>query len=139
MKKKHIWVIMWMTMFLMLLFGCSTAGVLPYGVWESEEPYILLDIEYDPDDMHRGKYDKNGEVIDVILLFRAAYKGLELFDLSANEGESFSSDDPYFAGDYTYTKDKLTYTLYPYWQEKQGYKTITFTKIKDYEIPPNNS
>lgn len=90
--------------------GCvSTRGELPYGVWESKEPHIIL---------------------NVVFGFAAGYKGLEIFAVG-DDMEARPHGDMYFAGDYIFKKDKLTYTLSPYFAESYGYKTIIFKKTEE--------
>ena len=139
MKKKYILPIMPIILatLLMLLSGCvSTLGVLPYGVWQSEEPYILLDIPYEGTGMYTGKCEKGGEIIDIVFGIPVSHKGITIFDAIALESNEFSSKNMYYAGTYTYTEDKLVYKLSPYFQEIHGIKKITFTKIQDYEPEP---
>lgn len=129
MKIKYILAII-QIMFCLLLTGCiSTLGALPYGVWKSEAPYILLDITYE-DEIYHGEYEKDGEIIDITFQFMVSHKAFDIFDSNTK------IDNPYFAGSYTYTKDKLVYKLYPRWAEEHGIKEITFTKIQDYEPEP---
>lgn len=80
MKKKQV-LTMTLMISLMFLSGCvSAAGELPYGVWESEEPHILLDIPYDSDGWYHGKYEKDGEMVDIVIGFAVSHKSLEIYD-----------------------------------------------------------
>jgi len=124
-------------MLTMVLSGCvSTLGELPYGVWESEEPYIQLNVKYGEDRPFRGKYERDGEIIDMVFWFMVSHKAIDIYDPIVMEQNpiSLSEDNCYFYGTYTYTKDKLKYKLSLYFADLYGYKTITFIKIPEYEL-----
>ena len=126
--------------------GCwvNTLGALPYGVWQSEDPYIILDVTFEITEndygwgVRNGKYEKDGEIIEIVFSFFVSHKGIVIYDAGAMSLGELSSNTSYFSGDYTYTKNRLTYKLTPYFKEETGYNKITFTKIQDYD-PPETS
>jgi len=136
MKKKLILFIT-ATALMVLSSGCygavSTRGELPYGVWESEEPYIMIDIPYNHEGRYTGKYEKNGEIVDIVVMFEVSHKGIEIHDAIVNVDNVFAEDTWYFAGTYTYTKNKLVYKLPPHFAEMHGFSKITFKKTAGYE------
>ena len=123
-----------------MLTGCFGAvnltGKLPYGVWESSDPYILMDISIEKIGFFNGKYEKDGEIIDVYIGFTYG-KGFAIHESIENENDSPRTESIIIYGTYTYTKNKLKYTLIKKYQETTGYKTITFTKIEDNDHTPN--
>ena len=143
MNRKYLFGII-LALLLVQMSGCvSTRGELPYGVWQSEEPYILLDVVLDvynnldvngnPIGMYMGQYKKDDETIDIVFGFNSGYKGMSIFDINDRKEEGLDGDNPYFYGTYKFSDDKLSYKLSPYYAEIYGYKKIVFTKIQDYE------
>jgi hypothetical protein len=125
---------------LALKSGCSTRGKLPYGAWQSDNPYIILHVIHDvynnPDNpvgLYCGQYEKDGQIIDIFFRFNSGYKGMAIYDPSDFREGRLYGDNPYFSGTYNYAKDKLVYKLKPHWKEEHGIKEIIFTKIQDYE------
>jgi hypothetical protein len=131
MKRKFIFIEFFLVT-LGVLFGCSTRGELPYGIWESSDPYIVLDVAKTASSMYSGTYEKDGEIINIVFGFNAGFKGLSIFDSSALTGNELQGDSPYFAGTYSYSTNELIYTLNPYWEEIHGFQTIKFKKTQDY-------
>ena len=111
-----------------LLSSCvSTRGELPYGIWQSENPYIVLHVTQEGD--WRGEYEQEGKTIDVSLEFAIGYKGMGMVNPdNRKENEIYE-----YYGTYTFNKNKLTYKLTPYFVKRYGFKTITFKKIEDYK------
>ncbi|MCL2147331.1 MAG: hypothetical protein FWH52_05945 [Synergistaceae bacterium] len=136
--KKMLSILLSVTL-IMPLLGCTIdmsifEKKIPYGVWQSDEPYILLDINYKTSDQvyWYGEYEKDGDVIDIIILFET---GMQINIRDAIDVAD--TNKVYFVGEFSAVKDELKFRLTPYFAEKYGYKTITFKKIEDYK-PPND-
>jgi hypothetical protein len=136
MKTRYISLII-LVSFLTLQYGCgvSTRGELPYGMWQSEEPYILLDIVRDnPILTYSGKHERDGEIVDILISFAVSHKAFNiyLFDNQKEVGD-LQREIWYFYGDYKFKEDGLIYTLSSRFREEHGIRSITFTKIQDYD------
>ena len=128
--------------FLLLLIcltacGVNTRGPLPYGKWESIEPYIFMDIN--PNDKYfYGTYQQNDEIIEVWITFQAYWKQFDIYKVS--DTSKINEPDFYelalLNGFYRIKNGKIYYRIKPHWQEKSGVKhTIVFELIEEYEVP----
>ena len=132
---RRIVVLMMILMAILTACGVSTRGEIPYGVWKSEEPNITL--YFDPEVYREfsGVYVKDGESINIIIIFATSAKAFSIYDESLfYSGKNRTSADVYYYGYYRVRGNKLRYNLVPHWQERTGIKTIVFEKVSDYEI-----
>ena len=117
--------------------GVNTRGPLPYGKWESTEPYIIMDINPQNEEFY-GVYQQDDEIIDVLITFKNLWKEFDIYNVS--DLSKISQPDFYelalLNGEYAIRNNKLYYRVKPYWKEKSGIThTIVFDKIEEYEIP----
>jgi hypothetical protein len=141
MKKRYILLIVAVVAYVFFLTQCKTGySEIPYGVWESEEPYLCLDIVTNIKDnygnVYYGKYEKDKERIDVVFIVDTIRGGIEIHDMDdlwVGDGEEMLHHDyPYFFGYYTFTDEEMVLELTPHFEEMHGFKTIKFKKIQDY-------
>ena len=120
---------------LVLLSGCgfnfAYKKEVPYGVWLSEEPYLMLDLDYRYlGGKYPGEYIKDGEVIDAIIRFNTDMT-INIYD--AIDISDYRNID--FVGNFTVNKDTLVFKLNSIFAERYGYEKITLKKTKSYEPP----
>jgi membrane peptidoglycan carboxypeptidase len=113
---------------------------IPYGVWQSNEPYILLDIQY-PVGASSGKYERDGLIIDTRLEFTIKGRSLGIRPTEDQRRELWETEriSSYLAGTFTFTEDKLVYKLSKHFRDQYGIRSITFTKIQDYDPPEEDN
>lgn len=129
-------VLLLFTMSSCFLYFVNTAGPIPYGVWKSEDPELTLDINPDVYP-YNGIYVVDGEKIEVTIGGFSIYDFFEIWPLEGSGIDLTVYGNAYFNGTFKRKKDKIYYTLKPYWQDKTDYKTIVFEKIGDYDPPEN--
>jgi len=113
------------------LRNISTQGPLPYGVWQSENPNIILNInpelKSETYNDFPGTYESEGVETDLVVVFATAHKGFAI------HLEYFGRyDEAFLTGTYKIRGNKLRYSVLPFWQERTGIKTIVFEKVSDY-------
>lgn len=101
----------------------------PEGKWLSEDPYLLLDIQWvstsnRPFDA-KGVYVKDGESIEVCCEFPTNDNTMQIYPIRYATG-----DEILMAGEYEMDGEKLVYTLTPYDAEQLGYDKIVFTRVE---------
>ena len=134
--------IVFLLAFLILTSACNTRGPIPYGVWKSEKPDIILYLapetelfadEAIPGKYYPGTYIKNGENRNAIIGFGYS-KEFIIYDEEVFLTEKRISENMLYVGNYRVKGNKLRYNLVPHWKEQTGIKTIVFEKVSDYEI-----
>lgn len=111
-----------------LLAACSIPYEIPYGIWKSNNPDLMLSISEKQNGYFKGIYVKDGEPVDVFISFLHE-KG---FDIQTEE-DANGVRGSYFYGTFKVDKNQMHYRLKPHYQEITGYETIIFEKIEDYE------
>lgn len=113
-----------------LLTACTYANLdLCYGVWESDDPKIVMDITPEVEGFDRVVYtQENGDVIELSALFDYGN------NLQIGKSHEDAPTDIYFLGFYKIKGDKLTLTLTNQEFAKTEYKEIIFVKTKEYEV-----
>lgn len=115
-----------------LLTSCSIPYEKPYGKWQSEDTFLVLDINPNVIGPFSGTYKKEMEEINIAIYF--AYE--KSFVIHNVTEESEEDDRVLFNGYFKVKDEKLYYTLKPHWQELTGItEPIVFEKIEEYEIP----
>ncbi len=138
--RKCLWLVV---IVVVSLAACTYADPkIPYGVWESTDPSITMDINPELDGSDRGGYPpfeaiyitSNGDVITLSVAFSKIDGQLHITD--DNEDEDNIPVDHYFVGHYNFDDDTLTFSPGLSAQEDHGtaYEEIIFTKTKDYDV-----
>ena len=116
-----------------LLTACTYVNLdLRYGVWESDDPKIVMDINPEVERFgHEVIYtEENGDVIDLSVVFSNNSYNMDICRLN----EDGTDWDTYFSGTYKVKGDKLTLTLINQEFAKTEYEEIIFVKTKEYEV-----
>lgn len=106
--------------------SCSMPYEKPYGVWQSEDNRIWMDINPEKDHPYLGRYQKNdGTIIVVDIRFGMDKKiSIQNTRLPSEEYGTF-----YFVRPFKVKDGKL------YYGKKGDEDLIIFNKIKEYEVP----
>ena len=134
-------VIMATLIFLLMMFllmysfrNVSTRSETPYGVWQSQDPSLTLDV--DPNHrlkgLYYGTYTVNDVTIDVYAEFISVYDQLSIYPLSALEPDGLNGNHVIFSGPFKMRNGQLICEANPGTRERTGYTRIVFDKIKDY-------
>ena len=109
---------------------------MPYGVWQSDDPNIVLIIDPNYAELEKppwsivypGIYVKDGEEIDIIAVVdnTRGRGGILIFDASLDRFDDFSS--AFFVGEYRVRGERLHYTFNQHWREATGVDEIIFVK-----------
>jgi len=130
-KKAKISILI-LTLFMLAFTACgvTTYQAMPYGVWQSAEPNIVLIIN--PNRAASGTYIRDGEQIDIFAIVDTARGrgGIWVFNTSVDDPGN-NRDAAYFRGDYRVRRGRLYLTFTPYWQERTGYERIVFEKVRE--------
>jgi len=137
MKKAFMLLVMFFIV--LMLFSCTRdipEFKPPIGLWLSETPYIVIDIQSEERGYHYGTYNDGEEDIEIYVLFGFT-NNFHIRDNvkweKYNEEHNLNERDKYeyFSGWFEVRGDKMYYTLNPKWQEMHGFKKIVFTKVVD--------
>ena len=133
--KKIVLIVCCGILFLALSSCTSYELVVPVGIWQSDDPSITLDIANDVSDPNFGTYVRDGEEIEIYIVFGHVSNLLSIYDaIVLNENHKGGWDDwTYFVGNWDIKDDKLYLILKSKWREMHGIDKIVFTKIADYE------
>jgi len=122
---------------LFLLTSCQQPKSVPYGIWQSESPDIVMDLEPNYEHpgvpkLYYGTYNLENTEISIVIEF--GNDNIHIHNISDYDAESnaMRSNAEYFIGTFKVKKNKLYYSLSEYYQKIYGYKQIVFTKIQDY-------
>lgn len=113
---------------------CFPINELRYGVWKSENPDLVMDINPEVEGFGRVIYtQENGDVIELSAIFSYA-PNLEIGKEHKDSLTGAYYTDTYFFGSYKIKGDKLTLTLTNQEFAKTDYTEIVFTKTKEYKV-----
>lgn len=136
MKIKKMMCLSGFLIFQLLITSCAVdfpSPPPPYGVWESEEPKIVLDINPDTAYLYGGEYTHDGITSDLIIQFHNDGRGFDILDSQALQGDTvIGLDYTYFVGKFTIWNNTMTYTLFDNYAEKTGYEKIKFRLVEEY-------
>lgn len=114
--------------------ACFPADKLRYGVWRSENPDLVMDINPEVEGFGRVIYtQENGDVIELSAIFDYG-NNLEIGKEHEGSFTGTYYTDTYFFGPYKIKGDKLTLTLTNQEFAKTDYMEIVFTKTKEYKV-----
>jgi len=122
---------------LLFLPSCSYPYDIPFGIWQSSEPHLILNI--DPKVLQEQKeftgiYFKDGEELDLIIRFGANMRftiyDIRYFSVSREELSKYF----YFSGAFSIKDDKIYYKMVNQNEDIPKYNTIIFEKIEDYDV-----
>ena len=124
--------------YLLGLASCGTVQGLPYGVWRSDDPNLVLYLTIQSETgFFSGEYISGSRRVDVVVALSMNLNGLmDIFDSSGtpnNEEYLLSEEDLLFSGNIDIQQGKIVYTLISVYRDSTGYKTIIFEKIADYD------
>ena len=108
----------------------------PIGVWQSDDPYMVIYIESQESGNHYGVYHNGSDVIEVTFHFAGLTNNFRIRDTEKwnkynEEGDLVERDKyEYFNGTFKVQDNVMYYTIRPKWQELRGISEIVFTKIE---------
>ena len=137
---KKICIVIYCFIVMLILSSCTTyVFITPVGLWQSDDPQITLNItnedeEQNQDRDHYGTYIKNGEEIEIYIVFGHVSNLLSVYDaiILDKNFKGTMDEQTLFCGHWEVKDGKLYFTLLPKWQGMYGIKEIVFTKTADY-------
>ena len=114
------------------LTACLPTQGIPYGVWKSDDPDMILYITTTSEEtgMYHGEYVLDGQTVNFEFVIDPSHGGI--MDIFYSDGAAH--DDAFiFRGHVQTQGDRMVYTPYSTYQEKTGYTRIIFNKVADYD------
>ena len=126
---------------LMCFFTACGPAPVPYGIWKSSDPDIILIIDPNRADSENrfrfpGVYTKDGVEIDVVVGVEIRQGRIMIYDNIIDFSAVDYIDGTYFIGNYRLRNrgTRLQYDVIPHWQERTGVNQILFELIAEVDI-----
>jgi hypothetical protein len=139
MKKRMIIALIALSCVLILcISACNYSDPIPNGMWKSEDPNIIIEINNDFRNSIRGRcigigeYIFKGAAIKIYFLNGPGHE-TQIVDAEAYaEANQFvRSDNTFFKGEYKLMDGKLYLHLWNRSKEETGYEQLVFERVED--------
>ena len=118
---------------LLCLSACAIPYKIPYGIWVSDDPKLMLNITGEPGS-YSGIYEADGEEIMTSIFF--GHDKVFVIKVPPVSNSIYTDLNSYaFGGKFKIERDTIYYTLVNPWKEETGYDVIVFRRIGDVPEP----